>query len=188
MAKLTKLLKEMAFDIEKPNRHEVIKGVSNYSAIGKSLYGEDIMGIAEQLVNITEQAHSHVLSETDDWFDKVTVNKNMQTLKKSVVEFKKVAQEHTQTTQRLQSIYEDMGHILNRYYDINEINEDSGDMDNDGKNEPDDEEYLQNKRTAITKAMKETALERKNRPVKRLKDINNVVGIQALGSSKPFKK
>ena len=40
-------------------------------------------------------------------------------------------------------------------YDIDEVmNEDSGDRDNDGVNEPDDEEYLQNKRTAITKAVK----------------------------------
>ena len=34
------------------------------------------------------------------------------------------------------------------------MTEDTGDRDNDGVNEPDDEEYLQNKRTAITKAVK----------------------------------
>ena len=37
---------------------------------------------------------------------------------------------------------------------IDELNEDSGDMDNDGKNEPDDEEYLDNKDKAIKQAMK----------------------------------
>ena len=34
------------------------------------------------------------------------------------------------------------------------VKEDKGDMDNDGKNEPDSEEYLQNKDKAIKKAMK----------------------------------
>ena len=53
-----------------------------------------------------------------------------------------------------------MGHILNRYY---EINEDAGDMDNDGQNEPDDEEYLDNKRDAITQAVKGESLDQDNR-------------------------
>ena len=48
-----------------------------------------------------------------------------------------------------------MGHILNRYYDINE---DQGDMDNDGVNEPDDEEYMDNKDKAIKSAMKNERL------------------------------
>ena len=58
--------------------------------------------------------------------------------------------------QRLTGLYEDIGHVLNRYYEIDEA--DKGDMDNDGKNEPDDEEYLQNKRDAITKAVKGEAV------------------------------
>ena len=37
---------------------------------------------------------------------------------------------------------------------IYELKEDKGDMDNDGVNEPDDEEYLDNKDKAIKKAMK----------------------------------
>ena len=75
----------------------------------------------------------------------------MQSLKKRVAEFKKAAGEAHQLNQRMTGLYEDMGHILNRYY---EISEDAGDMDNDGIQEPDDEEYLQNKRDAITKAVK----------------------------------
>ena len=37
---------------------------------------------------------------------------------------------------------------------IDELKEDAGDMDNDGVNEPDDEEYLDNKDKAIKKAIK----------------------------------
>ena len=37
---------------------------------------------------------------------------------------------------------------------INELKEDSGDMDNDGKNEPDDKEFMDNKDKAIKKAIK----------------------------------
>ena len=69
----------------------------------------------------------------------------------------------------------------------NEIDEvideiDKGDMDNDGKDEPDDEEYLQNKDKAIKAAMKSTKEGLDTRPVKRLKDIGGVTtGIPMLG-------
>ena len=178
------LLSEVFEEAPKVNKHKVIEGVSRFGAVGKSLYGENnLVKIAEELVNIAESAHSHIIGEQGDWFDKVTVNKNMQSLKKSVVEFKKVSNEANAVNQRLTSLYEDMGHILNRYYDINEdvIDEDAGDMDNDGKNEPDDEEYMDNKDAAIKKAMGETYQNLKSRPVKRLKDINSVATIKSVG-------
>ena len=117
------------------------------------------MEIAKQLSHIAEQAHSHVLSETDDWFDQVSVNKNMKTLKTGVMEFQKTAKEAHALNQRLTGLYEDIGHVLNRYY---EISEDSGDMDNDGVNEPDDKEFLDNKDKAIKQAMNKESLDQNN--------------------------
>ena len=135
---------------------KVIEGVRNYGIVGKSLYNNsNIMEVAKQLAEIAESAHSHhILGEQDDWFDKISVNKNMKSLKGGVMEFQKTAKEAHSLNQRLTGLYEDIGHVLNRYYEIDEIKaEDAGDMDNDGKNEPDDEEYLDNK-DAITKAIK----------------------------------
>jgi len=150
--KLKTLLEDIFQDQPQINKFEVVEGVKSFNIVGKSLYNNsNIMEIAKQVSHIAENAHSHVLSETDDWFDQVSVNKNMQSLKKRVAEFKKTAQESHQLNQRLTGLYEDMGHILNRYYDITE---DAGDMDNDGQNEPDDEEYLDNKDKAIKQAMK----------------------------------
>ena len=180
MAKLKNLLNEVFEDSPKINKHKVIEGVSQYGAVGKALYSENnLVRIAEQLVGIAESAHSHILGEQGDWFDKVTVNKNMGSLKGMVKEFKKTANEANSVNQRLTSLYEDMGHILNRYYDINE---DKGDMDNDGVNEPDDEEYMDNKDKAIKKAMGETYESMVNKPTKRLKDLqSNVVSQPSIG-------
>ena len=179
--KLRDLLNEVFQDAPKVNKHKVIEGVSNYSNLGKKLYSENsLLEISKSLINIAESAHSHILSETDDWFDKVTVNKNMKSLKNMVGEFKKTAGEANSVNQRLTALYEDMGHILNRYYDINEdiVTEDSGDMDNDGIDEPDDEEYLDNKDKAIKKAMK------KENTTKKLSDIkSNVVNVGVVGTS-----
>ena len=217
MAKQAKLKKivEGIFD-EKPqiNKYEVTEGVRSFGIVGKSLYGNgNILEIAKQLSGIAEQAHSHVMSETNDWFDQVSVNKNMQGLKKNVHEFKKTAVEAHQLNQRLTGLYEDIGHVLNRYYEISEaddglneigqahghldniadddlrtrpgnsaeaVSEDAGDMDNDGKNEPDDEEYKDNKDKAIQKAMDETYKNVMKKPKKRMKDIG-VTGIPSLG-------
>ena len=106
MTKLKKLLNEVFEETPKVNKHEVIESVSRFGEVGKSLYGENnLVRIAEDLVHIAESAHSHIIGEQGDWFDKVTVNKNMQSLKKSVVEFKKVANEANSVNQRLTSLY-----------------------------------------------------------------------------------
>ena len=172
--KLKDILSEAFDDVQpKINRQQVSENVKNFSHIGKSLYNNNsIVEIAKQLSDIAESAHSDVLSETDDWFDKVSVSNNMKSLKGSVVEFQKTAKESHALNQRLTSLYEDIGHVLNRYYEIDEaLTEDKGDMDNDGKDEPDDEEYMDNKDKAIKKAMKKEN--------KRFE--GGIVGIPALG-------
>jgi len=171
MAKLKNILQEVFEDTPKVDKHKVIEGVRNFGIVGKQLYNNNnIVEIAKQLSEIAESAHSHILGEQDDWFDKISVNKNMKTLKGSVVEFQKAAKEAHQLNQRMTALYEDIGHVLNRYYEIDEIVEDKGDMDGDGVDEPDDKEYMDNKDKAIKKAMN-----------KESKGIGGVVGIPALG-------
>ena len=200
--KLKTLLEDIFQEQPQVNKFEVVEGVKSFGIVGKSLYNNsNIMEIAKQVSHIAEQAHTHVLGETSDWFDQVSVNKNMQSLKKRVAEFKKAATEAHQLNQRMTGLYEDMGHILNRYYDITE---DAGDMDNDGINEPDDEEYKDNKDKAIKKAMKketkEAPGELDNNDDEDVKiphgsqynegTIGGVVGVPALGqiASKFIKK
>jgi hypothetical protein len=187
MKKLKDILSEAFEDTPKVDRHQVIEGVRNFGIVGKSLYNNNnIMEIAKQLSQVAESAHTHILGEQDDWFDKVSVNKNMKTLKGSVVEFQKTAKESHQLNQRLTALYEDIGHVLNRYYDIDESlqeldkpdedeldgsfkDREDKDIDNDGDTD-DSDEYLHKKRQAISKAIK-----------KESKGIGGVVGIPALG-------
>ena len=198
MAKLKKLLEDAFQNTPRINKYEVVEGVISFGIVGKQLYNhKNVMEIASQLSKIAEQAHSHVLSETDEWFDKVSVNKNMKSLKGSVVEFQKTAKEAHMLNQRLTGLYEDIGHVLNRYYEIDEAldpvdpedvepeddfeDREDKDIDNDGDTD-DSDEYLHKKRKAITKAVKSTKEELDRQPKKRLKDVGNVVsGIPSLG-------
>ena len=175
--KLKALLEDIFNDKPQINKYEVTEGVRSYGIVGKTLYNNgNIMEIANQLSHIAEQAHTHVVSETSDWFDKVSVNNNMKSLKGSVAEFKKAATESHQLNQRLTGLYEDIGHVLNRYYEIDEA--DKGDMDGDGLNEPDDKEFMDNKDKAIKNAMGETYEDISNRPRVRLKDVGGVLGLK----------
>lgn len=150
--KLRDLLGEVFEDAQPVNKHAVIEDVSQYGAVGNSLYNNNILQVAEQLVKIAESAQNHVLGETEGWFDKVSVNRNMKSLTGMVKEFKSTATEYNSLSERLTALYEDMGTILNRYYDISEG--DKGDMDGDRIPEPDEEEWKDNRDTAIQQAMK----------------------------------
>ena len=119
--KLKDLLSEAFENTPRDDKRQTIEGVRNFGIVGKTLYNSsNIMEVAKQLSSIAESAHNHILGEQDDWFDKISVNKNMKTLKGSVVEFQKTAKEAHQLNQRLTALYEDIGHVLNRYYDIDE--------------------------------------------------------------------
>ena len=84
----------------------------------------DIMQIAETLGGIADAAQEYTLREGGDWFDRVTIKRNMTELKKFQAAFEKEAQEATAQQQRLEALYEDMGHVLGRYFEIAEVTED----------------------------------------------------------------
>ena len=139
------------------NKHEVTEAVRNYARVGKQLYTSGgILEAAKQLAHMAESAQNHILSETDDWFDGVSVKRNMKELKGLTAQFKKTAVEANSTNQRLSALYEDMGNILNRYYDIDEamdpVGKEDDDIDNDGDSD-DSDEYLKKRRAAISKAI-----------------------------------
>ena len=148
----------LADDRPKVNKHEVIEAIKSYSRVGKQLYNNNgIIDAAKQLAQMAESAQNHVLSETDDWFDTVSVKRNMKELKGLTSHFKKTAVEANSVNQRLSALYEDMGNILNRYYDIEEaldpVGKEDDDVDNDG-DEDDSDAYLKKRRDAISKAVK----------------------------------
>ena len=197
MKKLKNILQEVFEESPNVDKYKVVEGVKNFGIVGKALYNNNnIVEIAKQLSEIAESAHHHILGEQDDWFDKVSVNKNMKSLKGGVVEFQKTAKEAQQINQRLTALYEDIGHVLNRYYDIDEAldkvdtdkvepeddfkDREDKDIDNDGDTD-DSDKFLHKKRQAITKAVKSTKEGMDARPTKRLSDINSVSGIPSLG-------
>ena len=115
------------------NVNELVNSIKNYGSLGEHIYGKgSLKEIAENLSKIAEGAAQHSLSETEDMFDKVTVSRNMKELTGLSKQFGKVAGEANSLQERMSGLYEDMGNILGRYYEIGEgevKSEDSGTRD-----------------------------------------------------------
>ena len=129
---LSKIVKEKYGEIEeKVDIEGLTTEISSYNKLGESIFGEsNITKVAEKLSWIANQAKSHTLSETEDWFDKITVNRNMKELTGLSGQFGKIAKEAKSLQERMGALYEDMGNILGRYYEIGEtVSEEAGDKE-----------------------------------------------------------
>tara|TARA_R110002033_G_scaffold26178_1_gene60004 strand:+ start:454 stop:1050 length:597 start_codon:yes stop_codon:yes gene_type:complete len=112
------------------NVNELVNSIKNYGSLGEHIYGKgSLKEIAENLSKIAEGAAQHSLSETEDMFDKVTVSRNMKELTGLSKQFGKVSQEANSLQERMSGLYEDMGNILGRYYEIGEGEVKSEDSD-----------------------------------------------------------
>ena len=117
---------------ERVTAKEVKEAISQFSHFGKVLQKEEnLKHISEALSDIATKAKTYTLSETDDWFDKVTVNRNMKELTNLSKSFGKIAQESNALQQRLSGLYEDMGHVLSRYFEIEDEENPQADQEDD---------------------------------------------------------
>ena len=119
-------IKESLAGDKRPLSNEVKKHfleiISTYNTFQEQMKrASDLTEVANTLGGIVEAAKELTLRETADWFDGVTVKRNMSELDKMDKSFQKFAVEARAMDERLHSLYEDMGHILSRYYEIADI-------------------------------------------------------------------
>ena len=133
MIKLKKLMgegedKKAPSPMHNEARRHFLEVISTYKSFGKKLQAEhDLAEIAETLGAIVDAAHTFTMKEAGNNFDPGTVKRNMGDLTKLSGQFEKTANEAKQLQQRLHSMYEDMGHVLGRYFDMQEITDEEAD-------------------------------------------------------------
>jgi hypothetical protein len=100
-------------------KKQALAEIQNYQAIGEVIYrSEGLKEAATRISKIVESAEQLVLQETEEWFDEVTIKRNMKELSSKNQEFTKTVSEISKLQQRLESLYEEMGNGLSRYYEI----------------------------------------------------------------------
>lgn len=135
-----------------------LEAVAKFNGFGKHIYREsNLSEVVESIKKLSSSAGNYIVSETEDWFDNLTVKKDVKEINNSAKLFEKTASEIQVLQQRLESLYEDLGTKLGRYYELDEaldpVGKEDGDIDNDGDKDETDK-YLANRRKAIAKAMK----------------------------------
>ena len=134
-----------------PSNGNMLESIAKYRGYGQALRQTASMReIATKLSEIAEMAENAVVNEADDWFDQHTVKRNMKEIKGYSGDFAKLANEADLMNQRMAALYEDMGRVLERYFDLGD-DEDIGDGDSEFDT-PDDEENNGELSTAIQAA------------------------------------
>ena len=126
MIRLKDILKETEEYQQMPTelKNHFLEIISTYGQHREGMTRKsDIRKIAETLGAIADAAQEYTLREAGDWFDRVTIKRNMGELKKLQEKFQKEAVESRRQEERLEALYEDMGHVLGRYFEIAEISE-----------------------------------------------------------------
>lgn len=168
MGKLDRILKEawMGNDPEEKKKltpeekKAVMEMIGKFNEYGKHVYrADELRKITNEMKDVVGKAKEMTLQETEGSFDGITVGRHMKGLDSSMQLFEKTAGEINTLQQRLESVYEDIGSVLNKYYKINEneldaVGHEDSDINNDGEvNNQDD--YLKNRRAVIAHEINE---------------------------------
>ena len=120
--KLADLVKENAIGADTMSTDQkkaFLEAVYKFAEHANNIYRDhSIQETSKALSHMIEAANHLTLSETEDWFDKVTVSRHMKQLGEAQKIFEKTAAEMSTLQQRLESAYEDIGGVLGKYYDI----------------------------------------------------------------------
>ena len=113
-------LKEDGLTLEQ--KQAFLEAVKNYKKYSESVYRtKDLDEVFESIKNLIEVANKVTVDETQHWFDNVTVSRHMKRMNESFKVFEKTLKEVSTLQQRLESAYDEIGEVLGKYYEINEL-------------------------------------------------------------------
>tara|TARA_Y100000592_G_scaffold100770_1_gene182673 strand:- start:1416 stop:2153 length:738 start_codon:yes stop_codon:yes gene_type:complete len=120
--KLKKILSEnQELNFTPKQKRAFLESISKFNEYGQSIYRTSKLKEAvSEIAGLVDMASKVAVNETGDWFDNVSVKRDMKGLSESMSVFEKTADEMGALQQRLESLYEDMGHKLGKYYEIAE--------------------------------------------------------------------
>ncbi len=115
---LMEALENDAPQITQEEKKAFLEAVRGFSQLGEGVYGKtNLKELCEKVKHMVEMAN-HVTLAEGDWFDGITVNRNMKEIANSYKVFEKTAQEMSQLRERLEAAFEDIGQGLGRYFEI----------------------------------------------------------------------
>lgn len=114
------------YTTDQPHNLNFYDIIGKYNEYGQVLHRDHSMSeLAQQLSDIAEAAEMHLTSEANDWYDSHTISRNIKEMQGYAKEFGKLAHEADEYNTRMKALYDDMGRVLERYFEIAPQNEDA---------------------------------------------------------------
>jgi len=105
-------------------KKKLMEMVAKYNEYGNVLRCEQaLMETAKTLEEIARMAETYAVTESSDWFQSKVVERDFKQVRGIAGDFKKLTKECFGKLQQLNALYEDMGHVLGRYYEISTMQE-----------------------------------------------------------------
>ena len=187
-------------------RKETLEAVSKFNEYGNQIYkSESIAEMVENIKKLAENASKMAMQEDADWFDNVSVKRDMKGLGDAMKVFEATAKESATLQQRMESMFEEIGGKLGKYYEIKELNETEAQdkyqakfkdaLDDEGVDSPadlDDKEKKDffNKVDKMHKGKSEAVNKLKNKVNEAFEGLRSVVSVPGVGinMNQPKKK
>ncbi len=123
--------KDRSNTITTEQKREFVEAVRKFNEFGQFIYREQKLNeITDQVVDICEAATLITIKESEGTFDNVVVERDMKKLKEAQQIFANTTTEISKLQHRLESIFEEIGGVLGKYYEIYDLE----DMSNNGGN------------------------------------------------------
>ena len=115
----TMSLEEPPRKLTKDEKKTLAELVHNYNEYGRVLRQYDeIANVAETLKKIAEYSEVYAVNECGDWMQAGVAKRHFAEIKKHAEGFKKLAKEVHEKNAHMIALYEDMGSVLEKYFEI----------------------------------------------------------------------
>lgn len=112
-------LKDEDDSLSLQEKREFLEWLKKFNEYADSVHRSiSLKEVVEDIDKMLEMASKIALEETDDWFDKVSIDRDMKSLNDNKKIFEKTAKEVTKLQYRLESAYQSIGNVLTKYYDL----------------------------------------------------------------------
>ena len=109
---------------EKKKMYETIKSYNQYR---KSLKAETVYETAQKIMEAVALAERYALKECGDWMQAKMVERDMKEIKRDASKLYEESHKIKEIEQQLEMLYEQIGHRLERYFEISDATDDMGD-------------------------------------------------------------
>lgn len=125
MPKLKDLLNEVICENTKKQpltteeKRKLLEMVKGFNSLGEYLYRKNsLIELSTKINEITESTARLMENEGYGWFEEVTIKEDMKHLNNNAASLSKLAESASVYENRMKALYENMYHILERYFDL----------------------------------------------------------------------